>query len=244
MAIYCDYCHKLFDTELTSCPDCSGRLSRDNQSDSDLIKAGYQLHSLRPKAAPQAHTTVSDPSIESDDLLSRLRADPYRETEDPTVEPTYEPSTTKGAKTASKAKSSKTPRAKTAQTVSKAATSSSANQDPLFVGQDIPTDQPEPEPARGRGRRSAPSYEDELEREQARLRRQIRRQRFWDGVANLPWLVLLRVALIAAVIAFLVFLWSMRYTILNAILEFFIELLPVVLVIAAIVYLIRSIFRP
>jgi fatty acid desaturase len=83
-----------------------------------------------------------------------------------------------------------------------------------------------------------------LEREQARLRRQIRHQRFWDGVANLPWLVLLRVALITAVIAFLVFLWSMRYTILNAILEFFIELLPVVLVIAAIVYLIRSIFRP
>ena len=72
-------------------------------------------------------------------------------------------------------------------------------------------------------------------------------RRFFEGLGNflavVPWRAVFRIVLIVIVCVALYSLWQMREAILASILSFIASLIPVVLIIAVIVWIFRSIFR-
>jgi hypothetical protein len=72
-------------------------------------------------------------------------------------------------------------------------------------------------------------------------------RRFFEGLGNflavVPWRAVFWIALIIIVCVVLYSLWQMREAILSAILDFFVSLIPAILIIAIIVWIFRRIFR-
>ena len=219
MAIRCDDCRYLFSKKRVSCPFCGGQTIRDDRPDADLLAAGYTM-------APQGRQQT----IPDDPFEAMLRAYQEEQTQPIPTPPAAEPSQPEQPQDGVDFFSH-------FQGGSPAA--------------DIPTvestrrSQPQQEPPRRQPTQPDP-YEAELreiERQQRRLERQYRRAAFWDRLSSFRWGSVFRVVVFVLVVLAAIGLWNMRYTILNAVLDLVIGILPVVLLIWGIWLLIRSIFR-
>jgi hypothetical protein len=62
-------------------------------------------------------------------------------------------------------------------------------------------------------------------------------------IRAIPWRLLFTVMILGVLAGGIMTIWNMRYAILNSVLGFAIELLPIVLLIGGIVYLLRAMFR-
>lgn len=219
MAIRCDDCRYLFSKKRVSCPFCGGQTIRDDRPDADLLAAGYTM-------APQGRQQT----IPDDPFEAMLRAYQEEQTQPIPTPPAAEPSQPEQPQDGVDFFSH-------FQGGSPAA--------------DIPTvestrrSQPQQKPPRRQPTQPDP-YEAELreiERQQRRLERQYRRAAFWDRLSSFRWGSVFRVVVFVLVVLAAIGLWSMRYTILNSVLDLVIGILPVVLLIWGIWLLIRSIFR-
>ena len=82
-----------------------------------------------------------------------------------------------------------------------------------------------------------------LERQRRQLERSYRRSEFFHALASFNWHTFFRVLFVLAIIAAIIFVWNMRYVILNSVLDFLISLVPIILVIAIFWNLIKSLFK-
>ncbi len=80
---------------------------------------------------------------------------------------------------------------------------------------------------------------DEIERRQRRLQRRANVENFFYGVSRIPWSGFFHALPLIGIIVLLITIYVMRYTILSMI----VEMIPILIMIGAIFYMIRSIFR-
>lgn len=82
-----------------------------------------------------------------------------------------------------------------------------------------------------------------LEAQQRRLQREYNRLALTNALISIPWRVVLRVIGAIAVFVFLFTLWHMRFAILEAVLNFLLALVPVMLIAAIFWYMIKAFFK-
>ena len=90
------------------------------------------------------------------------------------------------------------------------------------------------------------AYEKEqkrLEAQQRRLQREYNRLALTNALISIPWRVVLRAIGAIAVFVFLLTLWHMRFAILEAVLNFLLALVPVMLIAAIFWYMIKAFFK-
>lgn len=222
MAHYCPNCRVIFDKRRILCPVCDFDVRHDELPDSDYIAKGYRMMTRQQAAQHQELETPFKPvEIRDDDVLSQLRSDYDRQRRATTDKVAPEP-------------------APAPQKPEPAVTKAPDNQG--FFGQFTGVSTPEPEPL--------PPVEPMPEPEPITPQTdapQRYRGSGWHSFLNfmymVPWRTVFRVLLILAAIWGVVTIWNMRFVILDAILEFIFALLPTVLLIGAIVWLIRSLFK-
>lgn len=66
---------------------------------------------------------------------------------------------------------------------------------------------------------------------------------FWNFLSLIPWRAVFTLVVIGLIVGVVMTIWNMRYAIVSAVLNFVIELIPIVLILGGIVYLIRALFR-
>ena len=89
-------------------------------------------------------------------------------------------------------------------------------------------------------------YEEEqkrLEAQQRRLQREYNRLALSNFLISIPWRAVFRAISAIAVFVFLLTLWHMRFVILEAVLNFLLALVPVVLIAAIFWYMIKAFFK-
>lgn len=218
MSIRCDDCGYLFSKKRSSCPFCGGSIIQDDRPDADLLAAGFTM-------APQGRQrkAPADPFAAMRQAYEQEQQQTQPIPTAPSAQAPSEPERPQGGVDFfSQFQDSSAPEA--------VPTVESTHRSP---SQPQPVPQPDPYEAELR----------ELERQQRRLDRQYRRAAFWNRLSSLRWGTLSRVVVVVLVVVAAIGLWTMRYTILNSILELIIALLPIALIIGGIWMLLRSIFR-
>ena len=82
-----------------------------------------------------------------------------------------------------------------------------------------------------------------LEAQQRRLQREYNRLALTNALISIPWRAVFRAIGAIAVFVFLLTLWHMRFAILEAVLNFLLALVPVVLIAAVFWYMIKAFFQ-
>lgn len=229
MAYLCNRCRLASERRYANCPGCGGDLTQDTRSCTDLAGMGYRI--VGKKAAQPSPTRVEVPDdgihIRDDDTLACLRRE-YRESflQNETRDDVFSVSSqwearSEGQQNRSEGGSDFFSRY---ERVTAPAREERENrmEEPIVY---IP-----PEPLPSRSRRSLPALSD-----------------FGDFLMALirviPWRLVFIVLILGGVAGVVMTIWNMRYIIINSILGFFVELIPLFLIIGGIVYMIRSLFR-
>lgn len=243
MAHRCPECMQIFENRISHCPLCDFDVVSDDRPEDTYLRAGYTRYRVSG-----AHTVADNPQgvhIDDDDVLQQIRtgytsyvADLNRTQSSPAPNPTPAPPV-----------HNPQPRS--------TGGSSQPNENEDFFGSfassrmHTPEPQPEPEPIRTPAATNTNrGYDDSGNRNRnyyTPARHSVGVRSFFNGLgrflAAVPWRVIFYIALAVGVIFGLYSLWQMRFAILESILSFIVALLPLGLIVAGIVALIRSMFR-
>lgn len=237
MAYFCPVCESIYDHQRTNCPTCGGRVLSDARPDEVLEQAGY-VHA--PVLSWTSNPRIAVPSNASggttDPFFSQLWQDYQREHtpteprsqfQDPIPAPG--PSTT--------VESERPPRIPEADFFSQF--EGEPSQEP--IPEELPRD---PEAERlDRDLRDHAAAVQATGRQARRARTGFRRAFRGRAMPPVASGRLLRILPVLCVIGFLIFLWQMRFAIAAAIWHVISALMPSILTVAAIIWLLRSIFR-
>lgn len=244
MAHFCPVCEYIYDHQRSNCPSCGGRVLSDQRPDKVLEEAGYVYAPVPNRTsnagAPGPSNNIGRAGAE-DNFFSQLWNDYQNEhtptqqrsrSQDPT--PTPDPSITP--------ESHMPPRTSEAAD-SEADFFSQFDQEPSRdeIPEELPRDPDAERFEREQWENTAAVQEASR---QARRARMNCRQAFRGvSIPPVPWGRIFRIAPVVCLIGFLIFLWQMRFAIAATIWELISALMPSIITIAAIIWLIRSIFR-
>lgn len=236
MAFICDDCQYIFSKKRSSCPFCGSRVYNNSSSESTLLNEGYSW-------APGQNSKEANKNAEvSHDHFEDLRQSFFEQQESDTSQNSTPEVAPRVAPPKSKPKNS--PRELT-----------NTNPESDFFSQfgghsshadDIPIGVPQVQQTQTQPPRQPDSYEQELqelERQRQRAERQYRRRAALNSILNIRWRAVFRIIMIILIVVAGITVWNMRYVIFNSIIDFFISLLPIILIIWIMWYLIRSFFQ-
>lgn len=251
MAYVCYDCQMIFPSKRANCPFCGGRIYSDEKSDSVLQSEGFTLSDIKTKPNNSTNNGLDDFHIDDFDILSSLRRSYDKEhrhadrTNDnasttatvndishpvshdsthtmPEISRTSVEGTPPTEDFFSQFQSSTTP-ATNIPTVGVPSESSTPVLPPVNDGID--------------------SELQSIERQQRRIRNNYRRLAIMNFFSNINWRTVFRIIIIVAVVLGLLTIWKMRYIILNSVLNFFIALIPLIIIIWIIVSIFKSLFK-
>lgn len=269
MAYICSNCRLAADRKYANCPSCGGNLRQDKRNAEEFTAFGYRILGKTQGSTRPGKTNDKQVRISDDDLLARLRSG-YSEThknasstrperknggaqtvpqeqhqdffggyggnarqprKDRTApQPREQPEDQQNGRRNAGGTSSDSESffAQQAADGGQAATLSRHEQSQVTPVEEVPLIQPEPLSTSRR------SFNFNL-------------SDFWHSLGSLmrmiPWRALFMLAIIGIAIGGIVTVWNMRDAILNSVLSFVVELMPLALIIGGIIYLIRSLFR-
>lgn len=252
MAFYCDDCLYIYDAKKISCPFCGRRMCDDNTPETELLNEGYTRRSILSKEQTAATQQQSAPTfhIDDNDILGRLRSSYEAEhNQAGTAGSSSSGTRTADTRTSNAGTTREAPRPQTPP-----ATETTEQNTTNFFAQFATPQPPQqqvvvptaPQQTVAQVKEQEENYNRELRalaRERRRLERSYRRGEFFHALLHFNWRTLFRVLFVLAIVAAIIFVWNMRYVILNSILDFLISLVPIILVIAIFWNLIKSLFK-
>lgn len=268
MAYTCPNCRLATNKKYSNCPGCAGALFEDNHSAEELEALGYRfLGKTRavPPSDPSQNILVTRNHISDDDILKRLR-DGYRESrnasaetgpekEDPGMNP---PPVDSRDFFGSYSNTVRQPQSRRTDDPSQ----SDRPREHSGTGND--TDQPDDffahyaagsragdqsaqaQPGRTAAQEEVPPIQPEpLQPHSGGFHLDLSGLGYTLGsiLRAIPWRAVFLLVIIGLFIGGIMTLWSLRYEIVNAVLGFAVELMPLALIIGGIYYLVRSVFR-
>lgn len=229
MAYYCNRCRLAAEKRYANCPSCGGGLTQDARTCDDFYRMGYRI--IGGKNKPTASVTQITPPpgsvhIRDDDTLARLRKG-YQESLQQD-EPQDDPYATQSQQFEYDSVSQENSGAGDFFSHYTNVTP------PIQENQDFHREEPfvhiPPEPLPTHNQHIRPDFSGLCDSMMALLR-------------AIPWRLVFILLILAGIVGVVMTIWNMRYVIVNSLLGFLIELIPVFLIIGGIVYLIKSIFR-
>lgn len=219
MAIYCNNCRYIYHNDTLNCPHCGVRLNNDTTSEQDLLNRGYLLIEPRNRRASHDSNSFSRPSSFANTAFEINDKDIFD--------------------------SLRTDYTKQQQTNHNSFNPEMQQQDYFSQFNNIPNTH-ESIPEVNPDSQYQDTFDEEaeaLERQRRQINRRYRHTDFLNTLIQIPWGVIFRLLLIVLIACIIIGIWQMRFIIVSSILEFLISLLPIVFLIGAIVYILRSIFR-
>ncbi len=251
MAYVCYDCQMIFPSKRANCPFCGGRIYSDEKSDSVLQSEGFTLSDIKTNLSNSTNNASDDFHIDDSDILSSLRR-------------SYDKEHRRADRTNDNVLTTATPHS-IAHPASQGSTHTIPETRRTSVDVTPPTDdffsqfQASTTPAANIPTVGAPSensiplippvddgVESELqsiERQQRRIRNNYRRLAIMNFFSNINWRTVFRIIFIIAVVLGLLTIWKMRYIILDSVLNFFIALIPLIIIIWIIVSIFKSLFK-
>lgn len=229
MAYYCEHCRLVARRRYANCPSCGGGLTSDGRSCADFVRMGYRIVGSRSTSTPSREPISSRGDsihICDDDTLARLRRgyqESFYQCETPEIS-----SFSYGDETMQD--NIDQPDSGAESFFSRYSSASAAPVQESGPQPDEPFVYIPPEPLPQPRQRICPDFSS-----------------FGYGLMTIlraiPWRLVFTLLILVAVVGVVMTIWNMRYVIVNSILSFLIELIPIFLVIGGIVYLFKSIFR-
>ena len=224
MAYFCPDCRITFESRVSNCPSCGFGIASDDRSEDYYLGQGYTRYQ-----SPRRPTS-SGIHIEDDDVLGDLRRRYNNRYASPTTPSEPAPSS---------------------EPVRESGETPSQPNDFFagFTNNDLHTPEtrvdPEPETPREEPTASRPATPRRRTTSERTHSYTTPRRRFGFGNFGnqIPWRALIYFALFVAVISIIVGIWNMRFAILDSVVGFLGSLMPIAIIIIAIIYLVRSIFR-
>lgn len=228
MAYFCRHCRLAVEKRYTNCPSCGGDLKQDARSCAEFANIGYRIVGKRTSSATseeQMNSHLGSVHIRDNDTLDNLRRG-YRESiQQDELRNDSEPVHRRW--TESEPVGPNEPGNDFFSNYTHVAS-------PTNEHREIPPVEPityiPPEPLTTHPRRVRPDFSG-----------------FGYGlmalVRAIPWRLVFTLLVLAGIVGVVMTIWNMRYVIVNSILSFFIELIPIFLIIGGIVYMIKAIFR-
>lgn len=251
MAYVCYDCQIIFPSKRANCPFCGGRIYSDEKSDSVLQSEGFTISDIKTKPNNATNNATDDFRIDDSDILSSLRR-------------SYDKEHRRADRTNDNTSSTATPNAitppapqgstHTMTETSRASVEATPPPDDFFsqfqastiTTTNIPT---VGGPSENRTILSPPVDEglgrelQSIEQQQRRIRNNYRRLAILNFFSSINWRVIFRIIFAIAVMFGLWTVWKMRYVLLNSIYNFFIALIPLIIIIWIIVLIFRSFFK-
>lgn len=225
MAYYCECCRLATEKCYANCPSCGGGLTQDSRSCDDFSRAGYRIIGRPAPSAEQTSSRAGNAHIRDDDMLAQLRRG-YRESFQQN-DAANVASFGYGSEHAQEHRERPDPVAESFFARYSRADATS-HQEPAPHREEPVYIPPEPLPRTHR-------------------RPHLDLSGIGYGLSALlraiPWRLVFTLLILAAVGGVVMTIWNMRYVIISSILGFLIDLIPIFLIIGAIAYLIKSIFR-
>jgi hypothetical protein len=241
----------IFPSKRANCPFCGGRIYSDEKSDSVLQSEGFTLSDIQTKSNNSTNNASDDFHIDDSDILSSLRQS-YDKEHRRADRTNYNTSTTETSN-------------RIAHPVSQGSTHTMPETSRAVVEAAPPTDdffsqfQASTTPVTSIPTVGVPSenstplvppvddgIENELqsiERQQRRIRNNYRRLAIMNFFSNINWRIVFRIIIAVAVVFGVLTIWKMRYIILDSILNFFIALIPIIIIIWIIIWIFKSLFK-
>ncbi|MDD6032940.1 MAG: hypothetical protein PUC47_05565 [Oscillospiraceae bacterium] len=222
MAHFCNYCEYLFDRPHKNCPVCGGPINSDSRPNSALQALGYC-----PAPGVQLQADAQDDFYSALDKAFRAQH-------------TDETGKTHPAPVSGPQPQTNLPPTPTIPPL----------EEEGFFGQYEQSSTRAHIPEQVAPGPSARAEQDDMNRALDEYTRQVRatvrparrlRGSSWPQAFN--WGLFWRIMMVVGVVLFLMYVWSQRFVIANAILNLFIALIPGILIIWVIIWLIRSLFR-
>lgn len=228
MAYFCRHCRLAAEKCYANCPSCGGDLKQDARHCEEFASMGYRIIGKRTATSTseeQRGSALGGVHIQDDDILASLRKG-YQESLLP-----------------DKPQNNCEP-VRSLWTESNPVSQNESGNDffsnytdvtsPTYDPQDIPPVEPipyiPPEPLPTHPRHVRPDFSGFI-------------YGLMSLIRSIPWRLVFTLLILVGVVGVVITIWSMRYVIVNSILSFFVELIPVFLIIGGIVYMIKAIFR-
>lgn len=251
MAYVCYNCKRIFPSKKTNCPFCGGRVHPDEKSVSTLKNEGFTLFDIKVRLSNAATAPSDDFNIDDSAILSSLRQSYDREHR--RVDRTNDNTSTNAMQVSPPQPATQSSTHIMPQT-SRILDEVTPDTDDFFSqfqtstapATNIPTVEI---PSKNNISLTSPvddSIERELqsiERQQRRIRNNYRRLAIIHFFSNINWRIVFRIIIIAAVILGLLTIWKIRYIILYSVLNFFIALIPPIIIVWIIVSIFKSLFK-
>lgn len=263
MAYFCDDCKIVFPQRSTNCPFCGRRIYCDaDVTQESLLRQGYTEAMTRAKRGFQKESPVtydnissSDSSAASDtteDYFSALQ-NSYNKKHGSTIKRSDDPRSDTHRNYPDRDDYSANPRVSN----NSGTTSGRQDNETDYFSQfnnanndttTAPTVDPYIDSAYNptNNANGIDPYAEEqriLDRQLRRLNRRQRLAGLQDFFSNLRAGTVFRILFIIAIIVCVIVIWNLRYVILDSIVQFLTQLIPIVLVIGILVYIIKSFFK-
>lgn len=251
MAYVCYDCQKIFPSKRANCPFCGGRIYSDEKSDLVLQSEGFTLSNLQTKPNNSTYNASNDFHIDDSDILSSLRRsyDKEHRCADRTND---NPSTTVVSNIIAQPDSLDSINSMLEN--SKTSVEATPRADDFFSqfqvspapATSIPTIEVPSENSTSFVPLADDGIENELksiEHQQRRIRNNYRQLAIINFLSNINWIIVFRIIVIIALVLGLLTIWKIRYVILDSVLNFFISLIPLIIIIWAIILIFKSLFK-
>ena len=225
MAIYCNNCRYIYHNDTLNCPHCGARLNNDATSEQELFNQGFLIEP-RNRRTSHGSNFFNRPSsfantafeINDKDIFDSLRTDYTKQQQQQQQQQQTN-------------HNSSNPEMQQQDYFSQFNNVHNTHDSIPEVNPDI---------------QYQDTFDEEteaLERQRRQINRRYRHTDFLNTLIQIPWGVIFRLLLIVLIACVIIGIWQMRFIIVSSILNFLISLLPIVFLIGAIAYILRSIFR-
>ena len=247
MAIRCDDCKYIFYKKFTICPHCGGPIDVDTADEEQLLSSGYRVAPGQKKPAGSS-AEAEDPN----NVISQLQKDFLQAQKNkpaggtavvnpaPVIisNPVNNPAPVPPV---SPPPASPAPKAPTGTDFFATLGGNQENMNNVFV-----VERPNNNNTQTAGGNDIEEYNNTLrniERQQRQANRRARWDDFMYSLRSIPMGTILRFLLVIGLIFLLIGLWNARFVIINSIFDFFMSLLPTVIIIWLLWTIITSFFR-
>ncbi len=247
MSYRCNACLYIFPNKHSNCPYCGGRIFQNEVSDSELINDGF-MQAPTPPSYNEKTTSFTDNATNNQahkngNIFEELQASYNSE---------HAADQASSRPTTNNASHIEVPRT----TPTQADTGSVSTEGGYFAQFNSGSNSYVPEveipptvspaPANSQSTYHNEAYEREmrqLEEQQRRIQRDYNRLAIMNFISNIRWRNVFRFLFILGIVVLLIVIWNMRYIIIESITNFLISLIPIIIIIAILWYLIKSLFK-
>lgn len=251
MAYVCYDCKIIFSSKKVNCPFCGGKIYLDEKSDLILANEGFNLFDIEKRKRNTTTNLSDDFHIDDSDTLLMLRQ--AYDKEHRCIEHTNDGTSMNDVAKNNHHQTSQGANNTVLQTDSSSIEVNQTTED-FFSNLHSSTTSTTNIPTVGNTFENSASFSSlvgnnidselqSIERQRKRIKNMQRRNTIMNFFSNIDWGIIFRIIFVLILIILILTIWSLRYVILDSILNFLIALIPPLLFILIIISIIKSFFK-